>query len=76
MVPLIGIGIVVLVIITVVRSGRRTADPPPPPESYAGRVVTSHRIKCPECDEWATLMVYDTGRRRRICDGGDHDTWL
>ncbi|NMP23425.1 hypothetical protein [Sulfobacillus harzensis] len=34
----------------------------------AAPVVNSHRVKCPDCGEWATLMVNQAGRQRRVCD--------
>lgn len=38
--------------------------PPPPP----GFVVDSHRVPCPECGEWSTLLVYRSGAQQRVCE--------
>lgn len=34
----------------------------------AAPVVNSHRVPCPECGAWATLMVNAAGHQKRVCD--------
>lgn len=49
--------------------GRRVSTPPDKAALFeAAPVINSHRIRCPDCGSWATLMVNAAGRQRRVCD--------
>lgn len=31
-------------------------------------VINSHRVPCPDCDDWSTLLVNARGAQKRVCD--------
>lgn len=69
---LICIGVIVLVMGRMHRDRPSHSDPDP----YRGPVVSSHRVRCPECDSKATLLIFETGDRQRVCDECGDQTWL
>jgi len=48
--------------------GTRHTPAQPAPRFEDHPVINSHRVKCPQCGYWASLLVNQHGQQRRICD--------